>query len=331
MLSTVNSSSAIIPSARHPRSTSAALFAAVLVAIAARVAWRLYRGEPDFWASGSPVFYDLAKNLVAGRGLGLEAADRAWCVPGYPLFLALAILTGKSYLAIVVLEALAGAGTVLCAYLIGKELFSGSIGLVAAFVTAIYPFYVFYDTSLQESSLLTFLTAFSVFLLLRSRRISTVVGWTVTGLALGAVVLTNQTLAPFAAGALVWIFLFGEGTLHRKFDRLIAVAAPLCLVIGLWVARNYMTVGAPVLTSSFGRQLWNANNPNTFSHFPNASLDRSSEDALAPLSREDQQDLDGISDEILKSDWFRDKAFDYMAEHPGETAWNAARKVLSAF
>ena len=307
------------------------LLAILVVAVIVRIAWRINKGEQDFWTNGSSIFYDLATNLAAGRGLGLEGGDHAPVVPGYPFFLALTALAGKSYLWIVVAQALVGAGTVCCAYLIGKELFGQPIGVLAGILTALYPYYVFHDTALQATGLFTFLTALSVFLLLRARRTSAVIGWTMTGLVLGAAVLTNQTLLPFAAGALVWIVFAGEGSWHRKFDRLIAVAAPFSLLVGLWTARNYMAIGSPVLTSSFGRQLWNANNPRTFSHYPAESPDRSADDALASLTQEERQDLDGISDEILKSDWFEDQALDYMIGQPTGTVVGAARKVLAGF
>ena len=302
------------------------MFAIFVLAVIVRVAWRLYKGDQDFWTNGSSLFYELATNLAAGRGIGLEGGDRAVRVPGYALFLAL--LAGKNYLWIVIPQALLGAGTVMCAYWIGKELFGVQVATLAGILTALYPYYVFNDTSLHETSLYTFLTALSVFLLLRARRVAAVIQWTLAGLVLGAAVLTSEMLVPFAAGALVWI-LFGEGSLHRKFDRLVAVAAPLCLLIGLWAARNYMTLGSPVMTSSFGRQLWDANNPKTFSHYPEDNFDRSSEDALMSLTPEERQDVDGISDEVLKSNWFEDKALDYMTAHPAETLLAAGRKIVA--
>ena len=313
-----------------PSNSRLALLIAIFVlAVIVRVAWRLYKGDQDFWSNGSSLFYELATNLANGRGLGLEGGDHAVRLPGYPLFLAL--LAGKSYLWIVVPQALLGAGTVLCAYWIAKELFGSQVALLAGILTALYPYYVFNDTSLYESSLLTFLTALSVLLLLRARAAGTVMQWTLAGLVLGAAVLTSEILLPFATLALLWIFSLSDGSLHRKFDRLVAVAAPLFLIIGLWAARNYMTLGSPVMSSSFGRQLWDANNPKTFSHYPENNFDRTSEDALLSLTPEEREDLDGISDEVLRSNWFRDKALDFMTAHPAETCLAACRKIEAGF
>lgn len=307
------------------------LFAILVVAFLVRLAWRIYKGSADFWANGCLPCFDLASNLAAGHGLHVEGAGWALKMPAYPAFLALASMAGKSYLWIVIPQALIGAGVVLCAYLIGRELFGKSAGVLASLLAAGYPYYVVHDTALEETGMFTFLTALAVFLLLRARRSSTVIGWTMAGLALGVATLTRQTLAPFAVLALVWIVLWGERNPGRKLDRLIAVAAPLCLLVGLWMARNYMMVGSPVLTSAFGRQLWNANNPNAFTHDPEESKDGGAEAAFAALTPGQRQDLDGMADEVLKSDWFENLALAYMSAHPLDTLRGAGRRILAGF
>ncbi len=305
------------------------LFSVFLVAVIVRLAWVIHKGSADFWAHGT-LFYDLAVNLASGRGLCTEAgcAIRA---PYYPSFLAATTLAGKSYLWVVVPQALMGAGTALCAYLIGKRLFNESIGMLGSLLTALYPYYVVNDTALEETGMFTFLTALSVFLLLGARSSSGVTGWTMAGFVLGAAVLTDETLLPFAVGALLWIGLWGEGSRRRRMDRFVSIASACALLVGVWMARNYMQVGTPVLTSELGWELWIANNPKTFSHHPVESMDRNAEEALSALSPAERQELDGISDEILKSDWFEEKAFDYMKAHPLETVRGAARRLLAAF
>ena len=201
-------------------------------------------------------------------------------MPAYPLFLALTALIGKNYLWIIIPQALMGAGTVHCAFLIGRELFGLSTGVLASILTALYPYYVVHDTALQETGMFTFLTALSVLLLLRASRSDSLVGWATAGLALGAAVLTRQTLTGFAAGALLWIGMFSQGSRRSKSYLFVAVMVPLSLMIGPWLARNYLVVGSPVLTSEFGYQLWMANNAMTFTHYPRESIDRSTEEAL---------------------------------------------------
>ena len=302
------------------------LFSILLLAFGLRIAWRVHMGGPDFWANGYSFFYDLATNLVAGRGLGIDGAARAMRMPLYPAFLALTQLASKNYLSIVVPQALMGAGTTLCTFLIGRELFGSIVGLLASLIAALYPYYVVHDTALQETGMFTFLTALSVFLLLRAGRSASFPKWVAAGLALGAAVLTRQTLAPFAIGALLWL------AWRRKVRQSLAAGLPFALLVGAWLIRNEVVVGSPILSSEFGRQLWNANNSKTFSHYPAESIDRSADEAFDALSVEERKQLEALSgNEVGESEWFRGKGLDYVRTHPFVTLSSAVRKVAAGF
>jgi len=307
------------------------LLAILVLAFAVRVVWRIQKGSDDFWASGSSLMIDLATNLASGKGLHIDGSGWALSVPAYPFFLSMLSIADKNFFWIFIPQALLGAGTALCAYWIGRELFNRFTGLIACLITALYPYYVANDTALRDTGLLTFLTALAVYLLLRGQHTSTYVGWTLAGLALGASVLTRRTMLLFAIGALIWVFLCCAGTWTRRLDRLVAITAAFALLVGLWMARNYMAIGAPVLTSESGRNMWVGNNAATFSHYPAEGIDRSAQQAMASLSAEQQQELEGISDEILRSDWFQEKAVTYMKGHPGATIGGAFRKILAGF
>jgi 4-amino-4-deoxy-L-arabinose transferase-like glycosyltransferase len=107
--------------------------------------------------------YKFAENIVAGKGLWLEGFGFAARPPIYPCFLALAAWAGGSYLWVVLPQALFGATTVAFAYLIGKWLFGERAALLSEALTAIYPYYVVHDTALEKTSLVTMLTAISVY------------------------------------------------------------------------------------------------------------------------------------------------------------------------
>ena len=91
----------------------------------------------------------------------------------------------KVFLPIVLSQSLIGAGTVLCAGLLARELFGSAAAIIAATITAFYPYYVVHDTALQETSLYTFLTILAVFLLLRARRSGSAIMAGCAGLTLG--------------------------------------------------------------------------------------------------------------------------------------------------
>src|SRR5439155_25783570 len=122
---------------------------------------------------------------------------------------ALTALGGKHYLLIVLPQALLGTGTVFLAFLIGRELFGLRVGTLACITTAFYPYYVVHDTALQESGMLTFVVALSVWLLLRAHRLNRALDWFLAGLALGAIALTRAATSPFILLALIWTVCIG--------------------------------------------------------------------------------------------------------------------------
>ena len=113
--------------------------------------------------------FGLAQAIAAGNGMGFSEPT-AFRVPLYPAFLAIVTFGHEVFLPIVLSQSLIGAGTVLCAGLLARELFGSVAAIIAATIAAFYPYYVVHDTALQETSLYTFLTILAVFLLLRARR-----------------------------------------------------------------------------------------------------------------------------------------------------------------
>ena len=301
------------------------------IAFAARVAWRVQRGSADFWSSGYSFYYQMATSLSKGDGLQL-AGQSAVRTPIYPLFLALTTLSGNSYLWVVIPQAIIGVGTVFCAFLIGRLLFGNTAGVLASALTAIYPYYVAHDTALQDTSLFTFLTALTVFLLLNAGRSKSTRAWALAGLSLGVSVLARPTLMPFALGALVWVWVVCGGTGRLRFHAVLTVLLPCCLVVGSWLARNASILGTPTLTSEVGIQLWAGNNPETFTHYPRESINLSAVTAASALTPAEQAQLAALAGgEVGQDDWFLRRALEYMRAHPRETAHAAGRKLLAGF
>lgn len=229
-------------------------------------------------------------------------------------------------------QALIGAGTVVSAYLIGRDLFNARAGLIAGCLCAIYPYYVVHDTAVQETGLYTFLTALAVVFLVRLRREPRVRWAAVAGATLGASLMTRVTIAPFVVLVPVWLVALGAGDLRRRIVLAGVVAIGAAVVSGPWLVRNYMLLGRPVVTSLTGYLMWVGNNPYTFSHYPEGQIDESRNVAAAAMSRADVEDLASHStNEIEASDWYERRAVAYMRAHPLATLRGAARKVVAGF
>ena len=284
-----------------------------------RAGYRLYVGEASFWNNGYTFFLETARKIVAGEG---PMTSR---VPVYPAFLAAVALGHRAFLPIVVSQAAIGAGTVLGSAVLATELFGPSAAVLAAGLTALYPYYVVHDTALQETSLFTLLTLLSVLLLLRAWRTGSARVAAIAGLALGADVLTRATIAPFAVLAPLWLF-------GRRRAMAMACASVLALAVAPWLVWSYKLTGTFTLTTETGVQLWNGNNPQTFSHYPFESIDRSKPVALDAMTAQERAEVESLGTNEVRSDaWFWRKGMEYIRTHPWVALRNGVRKIAAAF
>jgi 4-amino-4-deoxy-L-arabinose transferase-like glycosyltransferase len=306
------------------------LAAMLLAGFALRVAYRVHLGEHDFWSSGYSFFNAIAKNVVAGHGL--FAPGRGWAArqPVYPLFLAVGLLLGGSYLPLVICEALFGVATALLAFLIGRRWFGERAGLIAAALAALYPYYVVHDTALQDTSMVGVGATLAVWVFLRARISASAWAWLGAGLVAVVIVLIRGTLLPFSLGAIAWIALLGDGAWRTRLLRAGVVAAACGLVLGVWVARNYEHTGRLMLSSEVGAEFYWANGPYTFRFYPHASMDQSAGEAQQALTRAARQTLAALP-EAQRSDWYMAEGWRYVAAHPGEIAAGALRKEAAGF
>ena len=307
------------------------LVAILAAAFVARLGARLYLGEAHYWANSYSYLYDIAEGIARGEGF----CQAAGCErpPLYLAFLALTTLAGKHYLLIVVPQALMGASTALLAFLIARHLFSPLAGLLAAAIAAFYPYYVMHDTALQDTGMVTFLLALSVWLVLRASRDGRLAGWLLAGLALGALVLTRAAMAPSVAAILLWAFIWGtRGARTGRLRNALVLLATIAMTLTPWLAYTARVTGAPVLTTDSGYLLWQGNNAGVFAHYPVESIDRSALEEFAKLPPEQQTELDRLSGNAAAvSDRYRQRALSFMREDPWRTTQYAARKLTAAF
>jgi 4-amino-4-deoxy-L-arabinose transferase-like glycosyltransferase len=306
----------------------------LLLAFFARLTFRLVTGEHDFWVNGYSAYYDLALRLVGGHGLcfgGDGAGTCAYWPPVYPTLLAAAALTPSPYLTIVVSESLIGASTVLCAILLAEHLFDRVTGLIAGIVAALYPYFLIHDTALQETSVYTCLTATAVLLFYRAARDKSSLLAVLAGAALGAALLTRASLIGFVPMSLLWLLCFSGGAVRERVQVTILAGGAFLIVVSPWLIRNTVRVGAPILTSQFGRFLWLGNNAQTFSHYPLESIDLSAGAAWEALRPEEVQEIEHIDSELGSSNWFALKGTEYIFAHPKLTVQNSLRKIAAGF
>jgi 4-amino-4-deoxy-L-arabinose transferase-like glycosyltransferase len=311
----------------------------VLAAFVMRVAARLYFGSEDFWTNGYSFFFDLARSIAAGKGIAFaEESSTSFRVPIYPAFLAMVTFGHKVFLPIVLSQSLIGAGTVLCAALLAREMFGNAAAIIAATITAFYPYYVVHDTAMQETSLYTFLTALAIFLLLRAHRSGSGMMAGGAGLTLGMAVLTRANLAPFALFAPLWLAIPAQCPTVPRRQRLwtaVVCLAVLALTVSPWLVRSFRLGGSVTLSTETGYFLWLGNNPYTFSYYPHESIDRSQRAALEALSPQDRAEIRALGssggEAAVDQRFYGRRALEYIREHPWWTVGGGLRKIGAAF
>ncbi|MXO88248.1 ArnT family glycosyltransferase [Alteraurantiacibacter aestuarii] len=300
---------------------------------ALRFGLRALRGEGDFWTNGYLGFARLAQNMAQGNGYSLNGQElTAFRVPFYPIFL---LLTGggqANFWTVLLAQALVSTGTIVLTALIARHLFGPATGLLAAAIAAVWPYAVSHDTALQESGLLAFLVALSIWLLLRLQLERRAMLALVAGLVLGMAILTRATILPFALCAIVWLALpLQDGEpLKRGLATAAICAGGLLLALGPWLVHAERVLGAPALGTESGRAFYAGNSELTFSFYPEQSIDRSRQAVFAAQDRGEYARALALP-KLEREAWYRDRAVEEILAHPGRTVRYGMAKLWAAF
>ena len=306
-----------------------------LGALVLRLIARWQHGTANYWDEGYGFYFNIARNLAQGRGYELVAGKlTAFRVPGYPIFL-LAITGGDWHpWTIVTVQAVIGALSVAATGLIGRELFGGRTGLIAAGTCALYPYYVIHDTALQETALVTCLSAWGTFLLLRMARTGSLWLALFAGAMLAAAVLTRETVLPFALCAALWAGW--RVAALNGVARGVLASAGLLTVLGAgltpWLLHTQHEYGEYVLGNEFGAALYAGSDPLLFTAYPDGSVDDSRDLIFRAISPLDQAKLARFKGyPRVRDNLLRDRAIERIEADPIGFSWRFARKVWIAF
>jgi 4-amino-4-deoxy-L-arabinose transferase-like glycosyltransferase len=310
-----------------------ALWLIAAIGLGLRLAWRLGHGTANYWAEGYGFYFDLARNVAQGRGYELAAGQlTAFRVPGYPLFL-LAVTGGAWHpWAIVIAQALVGGLTIVATGLIARDLFGRGAGLIAAGTCALYPYYLWHDTALQETALVTCLAAWATWVLLRLMASGAPRLALLAGALLAAAVLTRETMLPFAVVAALWAGWRVANLKGRMRGVLTGASLLAMLAAGLspWLIHTHREYGEYVLGNEFGAALYAGSDPRLFSTYPDGSVDDSRDIIFGALPIADKAALSSVQP-LQRDHWLRDRAVARIAADPVGFAGRFVRKVWIAF
>lgn len=204
----------------------------------------------------------MAVNLLAGKGL-LEGGNSAFLNAGYPLFVLAPVFAvfGHHLLAALFANAMLCTVSAWLVYLIAEEAGAGKLGrLVSAGLYALYLPSWIYAAYLAKENLMTPLMLAAVLLCLRCTYHPSARVAISAGAVFGMLAITGNSglaLSPVLAVAL----MISPLSYPRKLARLGLAGLVAMLVIAPWLVRNYQVLGAPVLNTNGGFNLYLANNP----------------------------------------------------------------------
>ncbi len=154
----------------------------------------------------SKTYHDWALRIAGGDWMG---TDVFYALPLYPYLLGLIYTIFGSYLQVAkFIQILIGTMSCGLIFLLGRRLFNVSVGLMAAFLMAIYGWLIVYDSAILSPVLIIFLDALVLLYLLRlEKRSSGWVGWFGGGLLIGITTAASAHILPFIPLVVVWLFV----------------------------------------------------------------------------------------------------------------------------
>ena len=170
--------------------------------------------------------------------------------PGYPAFLAiLSILVGSSETSLAIGQAVLSVAVIWLTFLLGREVFGGRVGIVAATVVALEPLQFWASGTLLTEMLFSFSLLVVAFVTTRCLRhhFASARWWASLGLAIAVATLIRPTTYYLPVIVVPAIILFGwRRRIAAKAiaHAVLAFIVPIVLLIGGWQIRNHERVGS---------------------------------------------------------------------------------------
>jgi 4-amino-4-deoxy-L-arabinose transferase-like glycosyltransferase len=265
-------------------------------------------------------YQSMAVNLLRGNGIVDGLGNRAMMNVGYPLFVLAPVFAffGENLYAVRAVNAVLGGVAIALCYAIAKEAGAGKAGrLLAAGMWALYLPSSVYTVYLLKENLLTPLMLGTIWFALRLAGKPSYLYALGCGSLFGLLALTGNAALVLAAPA-AFALVLGSGTLGRRWRLALLICVSSMLVAGPWVARNMHVLGAPVLNTNGGFNLYLGNNPAATGMFV----------SIATTPRGDSWEELRKLGEVRASEILRDEAVGWIRGHPSEFVALALKKAV---
>jgi len=230
----------------------------LLLGFALRAGYCFQIKASPFFEPGAGVdqyLYDTwAQRIAGGDWVGHEVF---WAAPGYPYFLGIIYsLFGRDLLWVRLIQAFLGTCSCFLIFLIARQRLGALPGLIAAFFAATYQMFIFHDGMLVGSTLSVFLNSLGLYVLATALEKRQRGRFILSGLILGAAVLTGASTILFVLIVAVWL------AWRRQVSFSLILLATVLLTILPVTVRNYVVADDLVpIAAHGGINFYIGNNP----------------------------------------------------------------------
>ena len=264
-------------------------------------------------------YQSMALNLIGGKGIVDALGNHAFYNVGYPLFILAPVFAffSDGILAARLLNALLGGLSIVLCYVVAKEAGAGKIGrVVAAALWALYLPGSVYTVYLFKENLLGPLMLGVVWCALRLAKEPTYATALICGILFGLIALTGNAALSLAVPSALALAL-APASLARKLFLAVSILICAVLVAAPWMVRNTQVLGAPILNTNGGFNLYLGNNPSATGMFVSIA-----DTPRGPTWQELRK-----NGEVLASNTLRGEAIAWIRENPTAFVILAVRKA----
>lgn len=218
--------------------------------------------SPLSFLSLDDVYYDnWALEISKGGILGKEVF---YGLPLYPYILGfIYFIFGHALFTAKLINAIFSSISCVMLYLVGRNAFNKSTGLIAAAIFTFYNASLFHENILCSTSLATLLCLSMISLLFSINKKDALFKWAGLGLLAGITALANASVLLFVPFIIYWILIRFKGDSKKKlFTRISIMLISILSIITITAVRNYV-VGKDFvpITSHSGITFYAGNNP----------------------------------------------------------------------
>jgi len=175
--------------------------------------------------------------------------------PGFPLLLAVGLIFRAPWLVNPLLAAL----SVLLIYFLGKEIYGPRVGLLAALLSAISPWFLVMSSTMMSHTASMFFIVFFLLFLFRALRRPTAVNGMLAGIGLGTAFLIRPYNAVLISFPFLVLYIFKMAKkVRERWRNGLGFVLSLAFLVTIMLAYNQLTNGHPLRMGyvvSYGQQV----------------------------------------------------------------------------